>query len=294
MVCSPPKKTIRKRAVILIHPTHKPNKTSLSTLWPFPLSTFKGKEKDSESGFHYYGARYYWSETLTGWLSVDPIADRYPGMSPYAYCVWNPVKLVDPDGRDGIPVINKRKRTITVEVNIIFYMSSVGHIGRKQINTWMENIMSEINNKWNSKDWTYAYQGEQYKVDFQFSYVFDNNVHDESDFHFDTKNNKNNYIELSPQSTYQYNAKTGRRNYKCRSSVKNHNSGIWFCDSKSAPYEVGHLLYLPDRYHCDPDSKSGYSPDKGWDGNIMAEPEGQGHVTQKDVNAVLDILLNGK
>ena len=34
------------------------------------------------------------------WLSVDPMADKYPGVSPYAYCAWNPVKLVDPDGRD--------------------------------------------------------------------------------------------------------------------------------------------------------------------------------------------------
>lgn len=60
---------------------------------------FNGKEKDYESGFHYYGARHYWSEVLTGWLSVDPMADKYPGISPYNYCIWNPVKLVDPDGR---------------------------------------------------------------------------------------------------------------------------------------------------------------------------------------------------
>lgn len=60
---------------------------------------FNGKEKDYESGFHYYGASYYWSEVLTSWLSVDPMADKYPSISPYAYCAWNPVRLVDPDGR---------------------------------------------------------------------------------------------------------------------------------------------------------------------------------------------------
>ena len=38
---------------------------------------FNGKEKDHESGLHYYGARYYWSEALTGWLNVDPIMDKY-------------------------------------------------------------------------------------------------------------------------------------------------------------------------------------------------------------------------
>ena len=28
------------------------------------------------------------------------MADKYPCISPYAYCAWNPVKLVDPDGRE--------------------------------------------------------------------------------------------------------------------------------------------------------------------------------------------------
>ncbi|MEI6697265.1 MAG: putative toxin [Bacteroidota bacterium] len=32
-------------------------------------------------------------------LSVDPMSDKYPNISPYAYCAWNPVKLVDPDGK---------------------------------------------------------------------------------------------------------------------------------------------------------------------------------------------------
>ena len=57
-----------------------------------------GKEKDSESGYHYFGARYYDSELLTGWLSVDPMSDKYPSMSPYNYCAWNPIVLIDPMG----------------------------------------------------------------------------------------------------------------------------------------------------------------------------------------------------
>ena len=60
--------------------------------------SFTGKERDSETGFSYFGARYYDSDLMTGWLSVDPMADKYPSLSPYNYCAWNPVKLVDPDG----------------------------------------------------------------------------------------------------------------------------------------------------------------------------------------------------
>ncbi len=67
------------------------------------IYTYNGKEKDYESGFHYFGARYYWSELLTGWLSVDPMMDKYPGISPYNYCMWNPIKLIDPDGKEAAP-----------------------------------------------------------------------------------------------------------------------------------------------------------------------------------------------
>ena len=68
----------------------------------FHSFTFTGKERDEETGFGYFGARYMDYELMTMWLSVDPLADKYPNISPYAYCAWNPVKLVDPDGEDAI------------------------------------------------------------------------------------------------------------------------------------------------------------------------------------------------
>jgi hypothetical protein len=37
-------------------------------------------------------------ELMAGWLSVDPMADKYPNISPYAYCAWNPIKIIDPTG----------------------------------------------------------------------------------------------------------------------------------------------------------------------------------------------------
>ena len=88
---------------------------------------FNGKEKDHESGFHYYGARYYWSELLTGWLSVDPLVDKYPSVSPYAYCEWNPVINIDPDGRRKWPILkeyNGANRTIVSGM----YRNSTGTI----------------------------------------------------------------------------------------------------------------------------------------------------------------------
>lgn len=32
-------------------------------------------------------------------MSIDPLCERYPWISPYAYCLNNPVRYVDPDGR---------------------------------------------------------------------------------------------------------------------------------------------------------------------------------------------------
>ena len=46
-----------------------------------------------------FGARLYSPRTAT-WLSVDPMAEKYYGIGPLAYCAGNPVNLVDPTGED--------------------------------------------------------------------------------------------------------------------------------------------------------------------------------------------------
>lgn len=79
------------------HKTEGVNRTQTVRFYPF-VST--GKERDEETGYGYFGARYMDHFLMTMWLSVDPLADKYPSTSPYAYCAWNPVRLIDPDGRD--------------------------------------------------------------------------------------------------------------------------------------------------------------------------------------------------
>ncbi|MDH5398073.1 MAG: RHS repeat-associated core domain-containing protein [Cyclobacteriaceae bacterium] len=58
---------------------------------------YNGKELDEETGLYYYGARYYDAQTSV-WVSVDPMAEKYPGLSGYNYVANNPLKYVDPDG----------------------------------------------------------------------------------------------------------------------------------------------------------------------------------------------------
>ena len=61
---------------------------------------FNSKEKDAETGLHYYGARYYQSK-LSVWLSVDPLA--HETLEPYVFTGNNPVMFVDPDGLEVTP-----------------------------------------------------------------------------------------------------------------------------------------------------------------------------------------------
>ena len=91
---------------------------------------FTGKERDAETGYDFFGARFYWQAGT--WLSVDPLADKYPNISPYAYAAWNPIKYVDPDGREIInkmdPMIDKSlhdagNNIIDKRANRIFFVS---------------------------------------------------------------------------------------------------------------------------------------------------------------------------
>lgn len=62
---------------------------------------YNGKEFDNMYGLNTYdyGARQY--NPVTGrWDRMDPLCEKYYPTSPFAYCMNNPVRLIDPDGRD--------------------------------------------------------------------------------------------------------------------------------------------------------------------------------------------------
>lgn len=76
---------------------------------------FNGKELDEETGFYYYGARYY-NPKFSIWLSVDPLAEKYPNFNAYSYCYQNPIKYIDPTGMEGegwIEEVTNGKSTFT-------------------------------------------------------------------------------------------------------------------------------------------------------------------------------------
>ncbi len=62
---------------------------------------FNGKESQEFAGLPYldYGARYY-HPLSSRWTTMDPMAEKYYSVSPYAFCSNNPVNFVDLDGED--------------------------------------------------------------------------------------------------------------------------------------------------------------------------------------------------
>ena len=53
-----------------------------------------------------------YDDVLGRWFVMDPLAEKYYNHSPYNYCVGNPVKFVDPDGREVIVKSEEAKQVI--------------------------------------------------------------------------------------------------------------------------------------------------------------------------------------
>ena len=64
------------------------------------------------------GDQVYDSDILTAWLSVDPMADKYPSLSLYNYCNWNPIKLVDQDGEVPVKALVTTAKLVKKAYNI--------------------------------------------------------------------------------------------------------------------------------------------------------------------------------
>ena len=113
---------------------------------PFKLGyKFTGKEMDEETGYTYFGGRYYEPKT-SRWISTDPALAEYlpradqvyfpeevfdakklkgaggvfnsKNLNVYHYAGLNPLKLIDPDGRAiKSQALNLRKGRFNIDVN---------------------------------------------------------------------------------------------------------------------------------------------------------------------------------
>ena len=107
---------------------------SNSNLQPYK---YNGKELDAKAGLNWYdyGARHY-DAALGRFTTIDPLSNNHYGISPYSYCMNNPMKFIDPDGKDAMIAI--KGNTITITSNIIL----TGPKATKELaQAYQQNIM---------------------------------------------------------------------------------------------------------------------------------------------------------
>ncbi len=108
---------------------------------------FTGKERDGETGFDYFGARYY--APIPGrFLSPDPLLDSADPADPqswnrYAYVRNSPLVTVDPDGRAGQVVI---KGAAVVATNALIVTIAVPEQQRNEIATGIVKTFTGLKN----------------------------------------------------------------------------------------------------------------------------------------------------
>ena len=85
-------------AVAPVAPATSVASTSSPNRW-----RFSGKEDQSFLGASIplldFGARMY-NPAIARWTAADPMSEKYYGISPYVYCLGNPISIIDPNGMD--------------------------------------------------------------------------------------------------------------------------------------------------------------------------------------------------
>lgn len=101
---------------------------------------FAGKElqKNLELNWEDFGARMYMPD-IGRWSCIDPLAEKYMPISPYAYALNNPLIFVDHDGRDVIPTLSVNYSQVTRSLSSVHdlgstYVQSITPIQRKDGN----------------------------------------------------------------------------------------------------------------------------------------------------------------
>jgi hypothetical protein len=196
-------------------------------------------------------------------------------MNPYSYCFNNPVKYIDPTGKDGVVVVDEENKSITVKVNIILY-SKQKYVGTKVLDKAAEDYKQNIMDNWskdaNGNAWTTEHNGETYTINFDVNVSVNTQAASKKNRDY---NGMNNYVEIFGSTGY-------------RSNVTNNRDGMWARTTSSdnaGAHEFGHMLGLKDRYtDVIKNGTSVSMANKGWEGNIMGSSGGR--VEQRNIDGI--------
>ena len=121
-----------------------------SSSWPAVSENrfhFNSKEDQSLFGTPYidYGARQY-DPAIARWNAVDPLAEKYYPVTPYAFCSGNPVNFVDPDGMDrwSINPLGFIEWESESDYDELYYKDNDGNLTDRHIVVGNENILKAL------------------------------------------------------------------------------------------------------------------------------------------------------
>ena len=108
---------------------------------------------------------------VSRFVSIDPHAEKYYSISPYAYCANNPIKFIDPDGKKIIAVTTEAQRMIlnTIPINERQYVSfdKDGYINTDILS----DVKSNSGNFNSLRSIANANQTMEVRIDNKFDYV---------------------------------------------------------------------------------------------------------------------------
>ncbi len=196
------------------------------------IYTFSAKEKDTETGYSYFGARYY-SSDLSIWLSVDPMSDKYPSLSPYTYCADNPVKLVDPNGEAFDTEIDEANQTITIHA--VYYTTKKDAVPlKKELEAWKKK----------GESFCYISEGKEYSVHFNLEIRdFDDVDKAIDEFGKNKDDGVSNYFQINKTVENLKHESVNGINYE------GNNMYVTKGQIRSIRHEIGHSLGLGDWDH---------------------------------------------
>ena len=131
-------------AVAPVAPATSVASTSSPNRWHF-----SGKESQS---FLYaniplldFGARMY-NPTIARWTTADPLSEKYYGISPYVYCLGNPISIIDPNGMD-IWTMDEKGNVVWVKESDdhrLYYMNNDGLLSDDYVSVSDRSILDDL------------------------------------------------------------------------------------------------------------------------------------------------------